>query len=473
MWAINGVNGPVPVHPSRVVAFQGQQTANLAGQADQETFWGDSVVQAIVDPVKNADEAQSGFAALIKEAKIDVISIPGLMSNVGTTEYEERLMERLGIATAAKSLHNALVVDGGNGEAGSAETWQQRQITWTGMPDMLSAFLGIVAGAADIPATRLLGKSPDGMNATGESDQDNYLQMISARQEADLTPQLAQLDEILIRSAIGSRDPNIEYVWAPLRVLTDVEMATVNKTKADTVTAYVNTGLVPTIALEKGVQNMLIEDGWLPGIDGALAELGEDERFPSLDQPDDADPSLVDPTAPAPAVPLKRAANDARFADATPQSLYVSRKLLNAAEFIAWAKKQGFETTSPADELHVTVCFSRMAVDWMTIGQDWSSDKDGNLTVPAGGPRLVQHLGDKGAVVLLFGSSDLTWRHQAFSDAGASWDFAEYQPHVTISYQVPDDFDLSKVTPYAGPLKFGPELFAQVVDDWEKGITEA
>jgi hypothetical protein len=50
---------------------------------------------------------------------------------------------------------------------------------------------------------------------------------------------------------------------------------------------------------------------------------------------------------------------DALLTDAAPRSLYVQRKLLNSAAFIKWAKGQGFTTTTPADELHVTVLFSR------------------------------------------------------------------------------------------------------------------
>jgi hypothetical protein len=41
---------------------------------------------------------------------------------------------------------------------------------------------------------------------------------------------------------------------------------------------------------------------------------------------------------------------------------------------------------------------------------------------------------------------------------GASHDFDEYQPHVTITYEG-SDLDLSKVEPYRGELVFGPEIF--------------
>ena len=43
---------------------------------------------------------------------------------------------------------------------------------------MVRTFLQVAAGAADIPVTRLLGQSPAGLSATGESDTRNYYDMI-------------------------------------------------------------------------------------------------------------------------------------------------------------------------------------------------------------------------------------------------------------------------------------------------------
>lgn len=108
----------------------------------------------------------------------------------------------------------------------------------------------------------------------------------------------------------------------------------------------------------------------------------------------------------------------------------------------------------------------------MAVGTDWGSDRDGNLLVPAGGPRLVEALGDGGAVALLFGSHELGWRHGRIREAGASHDWPEYQPHVTITWAKPDGLDLARVEPFAGPLKFGPELFSEVDDDWRAGVVE-
>ena len=125
------------------------------------------------------------------------------------------------------------------------------------------------------------------------------------------------------------------------------------------------------------------------------------------------------------------------------------------------------------DEEKDFTAFSRVAVDWMKAGQAWNNEKNGYLLVEPGGARLVEKLGDKGAVVLLFNSSELAWRHEAIRrDAGASWDYPEYQPHVTITY-AGGDIDLSKVEPYRGKLLFGPEIFQELDEDWSSRLTEA
>jgi hypothetical protein len=64
-------------------------------------------------------------------------------------------------------------------------------------------------------------------------------------------------------------------------------------TKAQATQIYANSGLIPTIALEKGVVNQLVEDEVYPGLDGALAELSEEERYPSLSA--DPEPNVADP----------------------------------------------------------------------------------------------------------------------------------------------------------------------------------
>jgi hypothetical protein len=154
------------------------------------------------------------------------------------------------------------------------------------------------------------------------------------------------------------------------------------------------------------------------------------------------------------------------------RSLYVHRPLTNANELIAWAKAAGFKTTLVADDLHVTIAFSRKAIDWDAAGESYDA-----LVVPAvvdgvDPKRAVERLGDDGrAVVLRFESPELAARHQHFRQMGASWDHDAYRPHVTISWDA-DEFDVSTIEPYRGRLEFGAEVFAEVKENWSDDITE-
>lgn len=148
------------------------------------------------------------------------------------------------------------------------------------------------------------------------------------------------------------------------------------------------------------------------------------------------------------------------------KTLYVSRPLQNADEFIEWAKEQGFPTTLPADDLHVTIAFSREPVDWTEL-----TDSPDKLTFETGN-RTVEPLGDKGAVVLKFEADELSLRwKEIIDDLGATWDHEGYHPHVTITYDA-GDLDLSKIEPYTGPLVFGPERIEEVTENWEEDIVE-
>jgi len=147
------------------------------------------------------------------------------------------------------------------------------------------------------------------------------------------------------------------------------------------------------------------------------------------------------------------------------KTLYIHRPLLNAAEFLDWAKAQGFSQTLQPGDLHVTQAFSREPLDW-----DMTGAAPAKVTV-SHGMREVAALGDKGAVVLKFSSLQLQNRFQQLENAGASWDHPGYVPHITITYQG-GGMNLDDVEPFDGVLEFGPEVYSEVVEDWEKKIKE-
>ena len=92
--------------------------------------------------------------------------------------------------------------------------------------------------------TRLFGTSATGMNATGDNDVRNYYDMVSAKQEAELRPQLEYLYEVLVRSELGYMPEDFRFDFNPLWQLSETKQATVEKTRAERDQVYLNAGVV-------------------------------------------------------------------------------------------------------------------------------------------------------------------------------------------------------------------------------------
>lgn len=284
-------------HPSRVIVFKAEEVPDLYTATTEQKFWGASKVEVALAAVINCDTAQSSFAGMIKDAVNVIIGIPGLTERFQTTsDIQAFQTARMTAVNAARSIWRAIVKDNGKGgpNAEGAETIEYRQMNWAGIPETLMVFIYPVAAAGNMPATVLLGKSPDGMNATGDGDMTVWRDEIDNRREVDLRPCLEQLDLALIPSALGKEDAVVWWRFPPLKTPSAKEQAETGKLKAETVQIYINTNLVPDVAMAEGVQNMLEEDGTIPGLADALAKLPPEERFMLLEEP--ADPN-ADPNA--------------------------------------------------------------------------------------------------------------------------------------------------------------------------------
>ncbi|MEQ7866572.1 phage portal protein [Xanthomonas sp. WHRI 8393] len=436
--------GQVQIHPSRLVILHGANRPDP--DIDHGDGWGDSVLMATSDAVKQADSTSANIASLVFEAKVDVLNIPNLMSQLADPVYEAQLLQRLQLAAMAKGINGMLVLDG-------EETYTQKSASFSGLVDVMLAFLQQVSGAADIPLTRLLGQSPGGLNSTGDNDIRNYYDRIKSGQELIYTPAMSVLDECLIYSALGSRPKDVFYCWRSLWQTSDTERATNGKTTADTIKTLADTKLIPDEVLAEVAVNMLTEAGVAPGLESAM----DDFTRANPDWQEDQD----EEERAAAALAATQGNQGNPLTDAEPRSLYVRRDVLNAAEIEAWAREQGI--TDVADDLHVTVAYSCQRFDWIKAGNasEWSSDSSGELIIPRGGPRAIEPLGGMSAVIL-FASTQLAWRHEEIVRAGASHDFPDYTPHISLT-KAP--IDLSKVEPYRGRIVLGPEIFEELRED--------
>jgi hypothetical protein len=109
---------------------------------------------------------------------------------------------------------------------GQDDALDTKSYTFAGLSDIYDKFCLDIAGAAEIPVTKLFGRSPAGMNATGESDMQNYDDKISQTQEADLAPTIDKLLPVLCMSEWGYIPDDLDYTFNPNRSMS-------NKDKVD------------------------------------------------------------------------------------------------------------------------------------------------------------------------------------------------------------------------------------------------
>lgn len=291
MYSMTLANGAsVDIHPSRVVPFRADTSGAMADAVsawtDADLFWGESVIAKVLDAVKDFDTARASFAALIHKARLTRIGIPGLMAMVSTDEGSRDVMKRLAVLASAESIHNATIYDAGEGDGGPEEKIADAVYNFAGARDVLDAYAGFVAAISDIPATRLLGRAPEGMNSSGDSQQRDWNKKIRAMQALDLQPCLDRIDDWLIQSALGSRPAEVWHEWAPLDMPDQKDVADRFLTQMQAAEKLQMMAAVPEEAFNRAVQSLLIDEGYMPGLEQALAEIPEDERFGVAPDPD-------------------------------------------------------------------------------------------------------------------------------------------------------------------------------------------
>ena len=262
------------LHPSRVIRMVGAEIPSRASSADG---WGDSILQIVNDAIIGAGSVAGAIANLVEESKTDILKMPGLAENLGTAEYEGRLMQRVAMAAQLKSILRTTVID-------SEEELTRIVASFASLPDVMDTFLMMASGAADIPATRMLGQSPRGLNATGESDIRNYYDRISSEQATVLQPALDRLDEVIIRTALGTRPPEIYYSWNPLWQSTPEQNAELAKKTAEALKIDLDMNLINPDVLREVRLNQMTESGFYQGIEDAVVKYGAEPEEPEVDE---------------------------------------------------------------------------------------------------------------------------------------------------------------------------------------------
>jgi phage-related protein (TIGR01555 family) len=236
------VFGARKIHESRILRFEGIRVPRRI--TERLNYWGIPVLQRVYDAIQNAQTTANSIASMTFEANIDVIKIDDLKRQLTTPAGSDALVKRFLLAKILKSNNNMLLLD-------QTETYDRKgnNIASQGLPGVLQVFLEIVSGAADVPATRLLGRAPEGLNSSGESQHRDYYDSLAGKQESILRPQHWKLNQVLVRSVLGTFPEDWSFEFNPLWQLSEKEQAEVEQIRANTDATNITSGIIaPALA---------------------------------------------------------------------------------------------------------------------------------------------------------------------------------------------------------------------------------
>ncbi len=222
----------VRLHHSRVLRFIGRELPR--GETIRENFWGASEMEHIRDELLKRSAASANIAQLIFQANITTLKMSDFGELLGAgTEEQRRSVEY------AMGMENRFRTSFGIQLLSRDDSLENHPYSFTGLSEIYEQFMMDMAGAAEIPATRLFGRSPQGMNATGQSALRNYYDMIASLQERQLRPALEKLLPVMAVSCWGYIPESLEIVFEPVMTSSPAERAElVQKLSGDVIEGY-------------------------------------------------------------------------------------------------------------------------------------------------------------------------------------------------------------------------------------------
>lgn len=255
-YMINNAEGRTVarVHHSRVVRFTGRELPYLEQIA--ELYWGGSEVEALYKDVVAHDNVSANMAALTFRANIDTMEVQNLeqLFSLGSTEQQRRFWNVMQAQSVMRSNFGYQLVNKG-------DQMKNTQYTFTGLQEVYESMCMNLCGASHYPMTKLFGRSPAGMNATGESDLQNYYDYVNSQREAKLRPALERLLPVMAMSAWGVVPDNLEIDFPPLWSPTAKEVAEIAKGKAEAIVSAYQAGLLNVDTAQKELKKLAEETG--------------------------------------------------------------------------------------------------------------------------------------------------------------------------------------------------------------------
>jgi hypothetical protein len=130
--------------------------------------------------------------------------------------------------------------------------------------------------------TKLFGRSPGGLNATGESDLQNYYDYTDSQRESKFRPAIEKLLPIMCMSLWGGIPEGIEVTFPPLWTPTAKEIATIAREKTEAIVSAWQAGLLEAGTAKQELKELAADTGLFGAISESEIESVRGKTFQDL-----------------------------------------------------------------------------------------------------------------------------------------------------------------------------------------------
>jgi len=230
------------IHYSRVLRFDGIKLPTRL--FIRNNYWHDSIYGKLYRSVRNYSVGFDSIANLLSDFNQPVFKIQGLAEALAM-DNEQLVQKKIESVQLSRSVARAVILD-------KEDEFSNIGASVGGLSDLLKLTVDRLVGGSGIPHTRLLGESPSGLGATGNSELTDYYDMIKAQQELNLRKPLQYLVDLLgMQKGAVKMPEDLSFSFCSLYQQDEQEKIANRKTQADIDAIYMDRGVYDPYTVSK------------------------------------------------------------------------------------------------------------------------------------------------------------------------------------------------------------------------------
>ena len=246
----------VPLNDQRVIRLSGKRAPALVRR--QLRGWGMSELERLMMSINQYMKNQQCIFEGLDEFKLDVYKFTGFNEALATAN-EEQIAKKVREVNDNKNFQNAVVLD-------KEDDYVTKQITFSGLAEMVKEIRIGVACDLNMPITKLFGISSAGFNS-GDDDIENYNAMIESEIRQPLRTPLLKVLKIVCRILFGFIPEDLDFEYKPLRILSGEQEEKVKSRKLERILNSLQLGIIDAKTACKVINNSNVLDIQIPEVE--------------------------------------------------------------------------------------------------------------------------------------------------------------------------------------------------------------